>query len=167
MASSMSPQRPARASSRSGRLLVVGFGNSLRADDAVGLRVSEILGAGTMPDGVRVTTAGSDALRLPSVWQGEPEIWLVDAVLRGQKPGSLHILEHDEVMAVPQKHATVHQLSLPESIRWITLAYPEMAHVRYRLWGIEPQNLELEEGLSLVVAEAATRIADTIRRHWA
>ena len=166
MASRARLEHPDPTSCRSGRLLVVGFGSSLRADDAVGLAVAEILAAGPTPDGVRVTTAGSDALRLPSLWQGEPRIWLVDAVIRGQAPGSLHILEHDDVLAVPQKHATVHQLSLPESIRWINLTYPEMATVRYRLWGIEPGSLELEEGLSPKVTEAATRIAEMIRVRW-
>jgi Ni,Fe-hydrogenase maturation factor len=66
-------------------------------------------------------------------------------------------------MAVPQRHGTAHQLSLPESLRWIAHACPEMAAVRYRLWGIEPVRLTLAEGLSPEVAAAVETVCEEIR----
>lgn len=109
-------------------------------------------------------TAGSDSLRLPDLWRGESDVWLVDALIRGQSPGTVHRLAHDEVLRVPQRHATVHQLSLPESLRWIALAYPEMGCVRYRLWGIEPAALGLAEGLSEPVRRAVEAVKTEILR---
>jgi hydrogenase maturation protease len=90
-------------------------------------------------------------------------VWLVDALVRGARPGTVHHLFHEELMAVPQRHGTAHQLSLPESLRWIAHAYPEMAAVRYRLWGIEPSRLALEEGLSPEVAAAVEEVCEEIR----
>jgi hydrogenase maturation protease len=113
--------------------------------------------------GLRAEEGDADTLRLPSLWRGEGQVWLVDALVRGAPPGTVHRLLHEELLAVPQRHGTAHQLSLPESLRWIALAYPEMAAVRYRLWGIEPSRLALEEGLSPEVAAAVEVVCEEIR----
>ena len=72
------------------------------------------------------------------------------------------MLNHDEVLSIPQRHATVHHLSLPESLRWISLTYPEMKSVRYRLWGIEPDEFRIADGLSSEVEKAVSMVADRI-----
>lgn len=153
------------------RVLVVGFGNDLVGDDGAGLAVVRRLGGPNdpserrprAPTRLRVVEGHSDSLRLPSLWRGEPEVWLVDALIRGEAPGTIHRLSHAELLAAPQRHGTAHQLSLPESLRWIAHAYPEMAAVRYRLWGIEPGRLSLDEGLTAEVAEAVAGVANEIR----
>jgi hydrogenase maturation protease len=146
------------------RLLIVGFGNPLAADDGAGPAVVARLLEMSPPAGVRCEDGGSDSLRLPTLWRGEQEVWLVDAVARGTPPGSIHRLDHEGVMSVPQRHATVHHLSLPESLRWIALAYPEMAHVRYRFWGIEVSRVALHAGLSPAVAQAVVEVASEVAR---
>lgn len=145
------------------RILIVGFGNPLAADDGAGPEVVAALCREGLPVGVRCEDGGSDSLRLPSLWQGEADVWLVDAVARGTSPGSVHRLAHEDVMSVPQRHATVHHLSLPEGLRWIALAYPEMAAVRYRFWGIEIGSVRLRTGLSQGVAGAVREVAAEIR----
>ena len=143
---------------------MVGFGNDLVGDDGCGLAVVRRL---RDPAGPRAEEGHSDSLRLPSLWAGEDEVWLIDALVRGAAPGTVHRLTHEELLAVSQRHGTAHQLSLPESLRWIAHAYPEMARVRYRLWGIEPKSLALEEGLSPAVAAAVEVVAEEIRREAA
>lgn len=139
-------------------LLVVGFGNALFGDDGAGPAVVERLrGAG-----LRAEDGGQDALRLASLWRGEREVWLVDALIRGAPAGAVHRVGHDEILAVPQRHRTAHQLSLPESLRWLALGYPELATVRYRLWGIEPERLALTTRLSPAVAAAVEAVAREI-----
>ncbi|HVN31584.1 MAG TPA: hydrogenase maturation protease [Thermoanaerobaculaceae bacterium] len=150
-------QRPAR-------VLIVGFGNPLMADDGAGPEVVQRLLARGLPRGVRVEDGGADSLRLPGLWRGEAEVWLVDAVTGGGEPGSIVRLGHDEVLAVPQRHATAHALSLPEGLRWISLSYPEMAAVSYRFWGIVVGRLALESGLSDAVVAAVGRVVSEILR---
>jgi hydrogenase maturation protease len=140
---------------------VVGFGNDLVGDDGCGLAVVRRLRGPGVP---RVEEGHSDSLRLPSLWAGEDEIWLVDALVRGAAPGTVHRLSHDELMRVPQRHGTAHQLSLPESLRWIAHSFPEMARVRYRMWGIEPASLALGEGLSPAVEAAVEDVCGEIQR---
>jgi hydrogenase maturation protease len=142
------------------RILVVGFGNDLVADDGAGLAVARRLSS--EPIGLRAEEGHSDSLRLPALWRGERDVWLVDALVRGAPAGTVHHLSHEEVLASPQRHGTAHQLSLPESLRWIGLAHPEMAGVRYRLWGIEPARLALEEGLSPEVEAAVETVCAEI-----
>jgi len=144
--------------------LVVGFGNTLAGDDGVGPAVVRRLAALGAPGLVRMVEAGTDALDLAGLWRGEARVWMVDALLRGSAPGTIHRLEHEEVLAVPQRHATVHHLSLPECLRWLALAEPAMAAVRYRLYGVEPGRLGLGEGLSPAVARAADRLAEALLR---
>ena len=149
---------------RPGGILVVGFGNTLMADDGAGPEVVRRLTAERIPPGVRVEDGGADSLRLPGVWRGEAEVWLVDAVAGGGEPGSIIRLGHDEVLAVPQRHATAHALSLPEGLRWITLSFPEMAAVRYRFWGIVVRHVSLVAGLSEEVGAAVDRVVSEILR---
>jgi hydrogenase maturation protease len=145
------------------RILIVGFGNPLVGDDGAGPAVVGALRRAALPAGVRVEDGGSDSLCLFSLWQGEDEIWLVDAMKTGAAAGAIVRLAHEQILAVPQRHATVHQLSLPESLRWLAITYPELASVRYRLWGVEAERLDLEPGLSPGVAAAVPVLVAEIR----
>jgi len=113
---------------------------------------------------VRAAFGHTDALRLPALWEGEPFVWLVDAVMRRSRPGTVHRLSHEELLSVPQRHGTAHQLSLPESLRCVALSCPDMQSVRYRLWGIEPARLALGCGLTESVAAAVGAVAREIER---
>jgi hydrogenase maturation protease len=145
-------------------VLVVGFGNTLSADDGAGPAVVAAFAARGLPDHCRVEEGGTDALLLTLLWRGEREIWLVDALVAGAVPGTVRRLEHEEVMALPQPHGGAHQLSLPASLRCVALAEPAMARVRYRLWGIEPLSLAPFEPMCEAVALAAREVAAEIGR---
>lgn len=133
------------------------------ADDGAGPAVVARLLELGLPDGARAVECASDSLVLPSLWEGEERVWIVDAIVRGAAPGTIHRLGHDELLGISQRHGTVHHLSLPESLRWIFIAYPEMARVRYRLWGIEPARVNAEEeGLAPDVARATRGLAEEL-----
>jgi hydrogenase maturation protease len=149
---------------RPGSLLVVGFGNVLAGDDAAGPAAMDLLRELRPPPGCRVEDGGCDALGLGGLWQGEPDVWLVDALARGAAPGTVHRLAHEEVLALPPRHGSAHQLSLPECLRCLPLAFPDMAGVRYRLWGVEPRRIGPPAGLSPAVAAAVKAVAGEIHR---
>lgn len=149
------------------RILVVGFGSVLAGDDAVGPATVELLRAAGLPEGCRVEEGGCDGLVLAGLWEGEEEVWLVDSLARGAPPGTVHRLSHEEILDLPQKHAGAHQLSLPETLRCLRLAFPDMAQVRYRLWGVEPGRVGARAGLTSRVSAAARRVAAEIGRSLA
>lgn len=146
------------------RVLVLGLGNELCGDDGAGPRVIAELRRRGLPPGMQAEYGGTDSLRLVDLWRGEPAVWLVDAVQSGAPAGTLQLLEHDEVLALPQRHAGAHQLSLPENLRWMALTCPDLAAVRYRLWGIEagavgPQQEPSEAVAAAIPAAAAAVLA--------
>jgi hydrogenase maturation protease len=143
-------------------VLVVGLGNGLMADDGVGLEVARRLAGIDLPSHARVEVAGTDSLVLPALWRGEERLWLVDALQRSEEAGTLHVLDHDELFRLPQPHRGAHHLSLPESLRWIAVAHPEMVAVRYTLWGVEPAAIEPREGLSPEVEEVVPAVVEAI-----
>ena len=142
-------------------VLILGLGNPLMGDDGVGAAVVDELRRRGLPEGVRAEVA-PDVLHLPSVWHGEPEVWLVDAVQRGAEPGSVHLMEHSELVTLQDSHRSAHQLSLPDGLRWLIHSYPELAKLRFRLWGVEPGILATTPQLSNEVAEAVPKVARAV-----
>jgi hydrogenase maturation protease len=143
------------------RILILGLGNPLMADDGVGHAVIERIRRAVPPTTARAEWA-PDVLSLPGLWRAEGEVWLVDAMIRGAAPGSVHRLDHADLMALEQRHESAHHLSLPESLRWIALAFPKMASIHYRLWGVEPREVVARRGLGAAVRAAAERVASEI-----
>jgi hydrogenase maturation protease len=150
----------------SANILILGLGNSFMGDDGVGPAVIDILRRRGLPGSVRAEVA-PDVLALPDLWQEEVRVWLVDALVRGDSPGTVHRLSHDAILALGQRHASAHHLSLPEGLRWIVHTHPRMAEVRYRLWGVEPYAVAPGAELSPIVSRAAGSVARELRRRSA
>jgi hypothetical protein len=66
-------------------------------------------------------------------------------------------------MSLSSASSSCHQLSLPECLRWIAHAYPQMGAVRFRMWGIEAASVTAGAGLSAPVAGAVVEVTDEIR----
>ena len=144
-------------------VLVMGFGNPMMGDDGAGPAVIDALLARGSLAPHRVEHGGTDVLTLPSLWHGEPSIWLVDAVAGSDPPGTIYRLGHHELLGIPQRTASCHHLSLPECLAWILHAHPHMQSVRFRLWGIEPAAVDFSPTLSEPVATAVLAAAEEIR----
>lgn len=145
-------------------VLIVGFGNALAGDDGAGLEACAELALRALPPGARVEFGGTDALCLAGLWRGEDEVFLVDAVEAGDAPGAIHRFDHAALLGVQQASTDAHHLSLADCLRLLPLVRPEMARVRYRLWGIEPAAVVARDGVSPEVAAAARRVADEVVR---
>ncbi len=72
-------------------VLVIGLGSPDRGDDAVGSAVAERLAALSLPD-VRVVSR-EDPTALVDLWDGASAALVIDAVMSGRPPGTLHIRE--------------------------------------------------------------------------
>jgi hydrogenase maturation protease len=144
-------------------LLVVGFGNALQADDGAGPAVIARLRSLSLPAGTRAEHGGTDAMRLASLWDGEGQVWLVDAMRTGARPGSIHRLDPRQIQDASARAASAHELSLPECLGWLRCAFPAMGGIDWSIWGIEPACLGCREGLSAPVAWAVDRVAAEIR----
>jgi hydrogenase maturation protease len=75
--------------------LVIGLGNRLRGDDAIGLEVAEALAGAP---GVRAIAHEGEPVDLLELWSGASEVAVVDAVA-GERPGRIHRLSSAEAGA--------------------------------------------------------------------
>lgn len=80
-----------------GRVLVAGVGNIFLGDDGFGVEVARRLtsAGGTLPDGVQVGDYGTSGMHLAYdlADHGYDTTILVDATPRGERPGTLTVLE--------------------------------------------------------------------------
>ncbi len=80
----------------SGRVLVAGIGNIFLGDDGFGTEVAQRLRARPQPHDVKVTDFGIRGLHLAlELMEGYDLVVLVDAVRRGDPPGTVSVIEPD------------------------------------------------------------------------
>ena len=144
------------------RVLAAGFGNPHMGDDGVGPAVIQELRRRHPGHGLRLVDGGTDLLALPSLWRGECEVWLIDAMTAGALPGTIHRYDHDGLVAIRQRTSSCHHLSLPECLAWVLHTYPRMREIRIRFWGVEPAVVALSEPLSEAVMAAVPAVADEV-----
>lgn len=79
-----------------GTILVAGIGNIFLGDDGFGVEVAQQLASRQHPDNVRVADYGIRGFDLAFALLDEPAATiLVDAMPRGQEPGTVYVLEPD------------------------------------------------------------------------
>ncbi|MCW8983888.1 MAG: hydrogenase maturation protease [Thermoanaerobaculales bacterium] len=168
----MAPRRTCANSDQPepGRLLIAGLGNPLMADDGVGHAVVRGLEECELPPGIRLFAIDGDVLALTHLWNGEPAVWLVDAVSGALPAGTLRVFGHRELLELPAGGVSIHHLSMGESLRWMLHTLPEMAAIEFRLYGVEAGVVRTERRLSRTMDGAVTRLVDEITiaaRNWA
>jgi len=78
------------------RVLLAGVGNVFLGDDGFGVALAERLGREPLPDGVDVADFGIRGMDLAyALGEGYDAVVLLDAVPRGQPPGTLELIEPD------------------------------------------------------------------------
>jgi hydrogenase maturation protease len=142
------------APSRSPRVVIAGLGNIFLGDDAFGVEVVRRLSTQRLPDDVRVLDVGLRSLRLGyELADMDCEtVILIDCVRRGGAPGTLYVLEPDDVNdgeTVLEAHAI-----RPEHVRGIVRRLGTH-HARILIVGCEPARFEPTGQLSEPVAAAA------------
>jgi hydrogenase maturation protease len=76
------------------RILVAGVGNIFLGDDGFGVEVVRRLAGRELPEGVEVVDFGIRGMDLAYALQGDYELVVfVDAIPRGEKPGTVYLLE--------------------------------------------------------------------------
>jgi hydrogenase maturation protease len=76
------------------RILVAGIGNIFLGDDGFGVEVARRLAQRALPDGVQVVDFGIRGMDLAyALLEDYDAVILVDAAPRGEKPGTLYLIE--------------------------------------------------------------------------
>jgi hydrogenase maturation protease len=139
-------------------VLVIGIGNRLRGDDAVGPLVAEAVGRRRS---VRAIEHGGAGLSLIDAWQGAETVVLIDAVRSGATAGRVHRIDLiDETLDVSPWTGSTHAFSLAETL--------ELARGLGRLprrlvfVGVEAATFEIGADLSPAVRDAIPALVGAV-----
>jgi hydrogenase maturation protease len=143
-----------------GRVVVVGVGNELRGDDAVGLAVVRALRS-RLPPGVETVEAHGEMGELLDAWDDADLAVVVDAVSAGLVPGTVSVAEADTLLLEGSLRASgTHSLGVAEAVALgRTLG---RLPARLVLVGVEGRSFGLEapmsESVAVAVEAAAARV---------
>jgi hydrogenase maturation protease len=100
--------------------LVLGIGNILMADDGVGPRVVEELEKlkeSALPASVDLIEGGTSGLALVDWLEGRTKLIVIDAILEGGEPGSIHRMVPDDLDEGSSAAVSLHDFGLPDALR--------------------------------------------------
>jgi hydrogenase maturation protease len=96
--------------------VVIGIGNLLRRDDAIGLATIGLMRA-RLPPGVRLVECDGEARSLLAEVQSAHRVWLIDAARSGAPPGTIHRIDCAASDAiVPRGDVSSHGFGVAEAI---------------------------------------------------
>ncbi|MGA8118158.1 MAG: hydrogenase maturation protease [Actinocatenispora sp.] len=146
-----------------GRTLVAGIGNIFLADDGFGVEVARRLAEVDLPDGAEVGDYGIRGMHLAyDLLAGYDTTILVDAVARGEEPGTVTLLEIDPSQpAVTGSSLDAHGMQ-PDAVLAL-LDTLGGTPGRVLLVGCEPAEVCDRIGLSAPVAAAVPHAVALVR----
>lgn len=148
-------------SAQSDRILVLGIGNILWADEGFGVRVvEEFHRRHAVPDNVTILDGGTQGLYLVNYVEEADSLIVFDAIDYGLPPGELKLVRDDEVPRFTgAKKMSLHQTGFQEVLSAADLLgrYPK----RLALIGCQP--LDLEDWGGPLTAPVRAQIDPAIR----
>lgn len=148
----------------SSRVLVAGIGNVFLGDDGFGVEVVHQLMREPPPPGVAILDVGIRALHLAYELLEPPDLLLiVDAVSRGEPPGTLYLIDVDVGAGVAETGlGDAHGITVSAVLA--TLRALGGTPPRTRLVGCEPAFIGEAMELGPVVAASVPRAVAMVRR---
>lgn len=145
------------------RALIVCIGNALAADDGAGHAVFRQLGRGRLPAGAELRFIGLGGIDLLEELAGEELLIVVDAVQFGAMPGTVHVLNWEQLPTADLRPVSGHGIGVREAIEVGRRLYPERIPEKIVLVGIEGKCFDqLLEQLTAEVAAAIPAAASTV-----
>ncbi|GAB4484810.1 MAG: HyaD/HybD family hydrogenase maturation endopeptidase [Thermodesulfovibrionales bacterium] len=142
-------------------VLVLGVGNVLMKDEAVGVRaVEELERRYTMPENVQVIDGGTSGIELLSYLCEHDNLIIIDAIKAGHPPGTVLRVEGEDVPAQFRTRLSPHQLGISDLLAAASLTGEMPANLV--MFGIEPKEVVLELGLSDEVKGGLDRLVEVV-----
>jgi hydrogenase maturation protease len=134
------------------KVVVLGVGNTLRADEGIGVRVVEALERDyTLPAGVEAIDAGTSSMEMLEDLSHLDFLLVVDAIVAGKPPGTLVRLAGDEVPVFFRRNLSPHGIGLSDVLAALEFMGAEPRETV--IIGVQPVSLELSTELTPTVAE--------------
>jgi len=159
---------PDTAGARGSRTLVLGVGNRIMTDDAVGLEALAALGRDyRLPGTVDLVDGGTLGLDLLVHIEGYPRVLVLDCVMLGREPGAVVRVEGDEIPALLGRCLSPHQVGLQDLLGVLQLL--DRVPERLTVVGVEPERIDPGLELSAPVRRALPEMLEAavgVLRGW-
>lgn len=127
-------------------IAVLGLGNILLRDEGIGVHVVAALRERFyFPENVSLIDGGTMGLDLLPFIEGVEKMLIVDAVNIGKQPGTIALIEDEDIPSFVSSKLSIHQISFPDVIFAANLM--GITPAKMTLVGVQPEILE--PGLSL------------------
>lgn len=144
-------------------ILVLGLGNLVMTDDALGSRsVQELEKRYRFPERVTLLDGGTLGLDLLPRLEGIDQLLVIDALQMGAEPGSVFRLAGEEVPRAFANKLSVHQMGLQD-----LLAVAELqGHLPPQLvvWGAQSESIEMGMEMTAAVVAAMEQVVAGVVR---
>jgi hydrogenase maturation protease len=132
--------------------LIIGIGNEYRSDDAAGLIVARRL-KGRLTDSAIVIEQSGDGAALMEAWRGAEMVIIIDAVMSGAAPGTIHRFDAN-AQPLPKDafRLSTHAFGVAEAIE-LSRALTRLPR-SLMVYGIEGKNFAAGVGISPEVEKA-------------
>ena len=140
------------------KVVILGIGNPLRGDDAIGLIVAKHL-KGKVPSTVNVLLCET----VPESFSGEitrhkpSHVLMIDSAMLNEKPGFSRLIPPEKIVGTA---ISTHAMPLSVLADYLK----KTADAKVVLLGIQPKNVDFSEGLTPELQQAAEQIAKTIEK---
>ncbi|HEY3594058.1 MAG TPA: hydrogenase maturation protease [Polyangiaceae bacterium] len=146
-------------------ILVAGVGNIFLGDDGFGVEVARRL-AMDPPNGAKVVDFGIRGVQLAyELLDGYRGLVLVDALSRGEPPGTLYVFQPELSGEVPATFVDAHGLDPASVLSMMRMLGGSVQ--RAIVIGCEPESLDERMGLSAPVERAVDEAVRVVRREVA
>ena len=140
------------------RIVVVGLGNLMRTDDAVGMLAADRLKRDfRLPEGVSVVEGGTLGLDLLHPLEGVTHLLALDAIDAGEAPGTVLRFAGDGIADLPTSKS-VHLLGFSDLIGAMRLT--DEAPQEIVVLGVQPQTIAWGTKLTPTVEFALSKLLD-------
>lgn len=146
------------------KTLIIGLGNSLRYDDAVGIIAVRKLQERLNNSLFEIRELSETGLQLLSLMEDYNKVIIIDSfATAGYAPGYIHRYDFQQLMSMSQPYSS-HQLSLPTMLRMAQLLQMNIPKTIV-IYGLEiEKNDAFGEGLSLKVNQALPHFLTVIEQ---
>jgi hydrogenase maturation protease len=150
------------------RISLIGVGNILLQDEGVGVQAVEALRKRfDFPEDVRLIDGGTLGLDLLPFIEGMERILFMDAVDLQKEPGTIAIIEDEDLPSFLEPKLSLHHVGLSDLL--FTSGLMGIRPPKIILVGIQPEKVEVGLDLSPRVSENFERFLNTILeklREW-
>ena len=144
------------------KIAIMGFGNPVRSDDAIGVEVIQNLKKNLGPnESVSLFDMGTAAFEILFQLKGHHKIILVDAVVNSGEPiGTVFKVPAEEVLAAPEENPLVflHNIKWNQALSYAKQILKDDYPEDIQVYLIAIENTKLEVELSEAVAKAGEKV---------